>query len=46
MGPPLIGGPVYDRLVMNEEGKDREQFHSGTSCYLNNVVSYTFSVML
>lgn len=41
MCPPLIGGPVYDRLVMNEEGKD-----SGTICYLNNVTSYTFSVML
>lgn len=46
MCPPLIGGPVYDRLVVNEEGKDRKQFHSGTICYLNNVTSYTFSVML
>lgn len=46
MCPPLMGDPVYDRLVMNEEGNVREQFHSGTIWYLNNVIPYTSSMML
>lgn len=44
MPPRLM--EVYDSLVINEVGEDREQFNNRITCYLNDVIPQIFSMML